>query len=121
VATEGLEKCVFFHGARPFTEIPAMYGDHDIFVSMSTTGSIDKAVLEAMSAGLGVITANEAFRELLPAPYFLEKRSPEFLASRIKMLAEENRPRQTLRELVVNSHSLSRTIGQIINYLNPNR
>jgi glycosyltransferase involved in cell wall biosynthesis len=117
VTDEGLENRVFFHGARPFSDIPAMYEDHDLFISMSATGSMDKAVLEAMSVGLSVITANEAFRELLPTPYFLEKRSPEFLASRVKMLADENRPRHILRELVVNSHSLSRNVERIVNHL----
>lgn len=117
VRGSGLEQYVFFLGARPYTEMPQIYNDHDMFVSMSTTGSIDKAVLEAMSAGLSVITANEAFRELLPTPCFLEKRSPEFLASRVKMLADENRPRHALRELVVNSHSLSRTVGKIVSHL----
>lgn len=113
----GLGQRIVFEGARPYTELPEIYREHDIFLSMSATGSIDKAVLEAMSTGLSVITANEAFRELLPAPYFLEKRSPEFLASRIKILADENRPRRILRELVVNSHSLSQTVERIADRL----
>ncbi len=105
---------VFFQGARPFTEVSSVYNDHDIFISMSTTGSIDKSVLEAMSSGLTVICANEAFQTLLPAKYFLEKRSPEFLAERIKMLADEDRPNTVLRNLVVENHSLEKTVKKII-------
>src|SRR3989344_1480649 len=117
VREERLENNVIFHGPRPYTEILDTYRDHDMFISMSTTGSIDKAVLEAMSCGLTTITPNEAFYGILKPPYFLEKRSPELLASRIKMLADENRPRHDLRELVVNSHSLSRTVERIVRCL----
>mgnify|MGYP001601625756 CR=1 FL=1 len=115
----GLEKYIVFHGPRPYSEIPYLYNDHDIFISMSTTGSIDKTILEAMSVGLTVITANESFQSFLPQKYFLERRSPEFLAERIKLLADENRPNPMLRELVVNTHSLSQTISRIINHLSP--
>lgn len=108
---------VFFQGSRPYPEIPDIYRDHDMFLSMSTTGSVDKAVLEAMSSGLTVITANEAFRDVLPRRYFLEKRSPEFLAERIKVLADENRPNLMLRKLVVEYHSLERTIQKIIDVI----
>lgn len=111
---EGLESHIHFEGARPFSEIPQLYREHDIFISMSTTGSIDKSVLEAMSSGLTVVTANEAFQSLLPPQYFLEKRSPEFLAERIKMLADENRPSMALRSLVMQKHSLEKTVKKII-------
>lgn len=114
----GLERYVFFHGSRPYTETPAVYHDHDVFLSMSGTGSIDKVVLEAMASGLSVITANEAFERLLGPTYFLERRSPEFLAERIKVLAKENRPNLNLRKLVEEGHSLEKTISQITQYLN---
>ncbi|OGZ99955.1 MAG: hypothetical protein A3C07_02910 [Candidatus Sungbacteria bacterium RIFCSPHIGHO2_02_FULL_47_11] len=114
VEEKGLVNRVIFYGARPYTEIASVYRDHDLFVSMSTTGSIDKAVLEAMASGMTVVTANEAFRSLLPAKYFLEKRSPEFVAERIKAIAEEARPNLVLRELVVKNHSISRTVQEII-------
>lgn len=113
----GLEAYVHFEGGRPFGEVPEIYRDHDIFISMSTTGSLDKSVLEAMSSGLTVITANEAFQSLLPPQYFLEKRSPEFLAERIKTLADENRPNTQLRELVISQHSLEGTIAKILKCL----
>lgn len=117
VKEKGLEALVHFEGAHSFTEVPAIYKEHDIFISMSTTGSVDKSVLEAMSAGLTVITANEAFREILPPQYFLETRSPEFLAERIKILAGEPRPNLKLREIVIQSHSLEKTIGKITELL----
>lgn len=114
VREKGLERQVFFHGARPWREIPETYREHDVFLSMSTTGSIDKSVLEAMSVGLTVLTANEAFSTLLPPVNFLERRSPELLAARIKQLARENRPNMTLRNSVIEKHSLEKTIKSIL-------
>ena len=84
---------------------------------MSTTGSIDKAVLEAMASGLTVITANDAFRSILPEKYFLDRRTPESLAERIKGLSDDNRPNILLREKVIAEHDLSHTIKKIINSL----
>lgn len=117
VHKKSLDGYVHFQGSRPYTEVPSLYQEHDMFISMSRTGSIDKSVLEAMSSGLTVITANEAFKDLLPDQYFLEQRSPEFLAERIKMLADDNRPNVSLRELVVEKHSLVKTIDKIVKIL----
>lgn len=115
VKEKQLEHYVSFHGSIPYNEVPSAYLDHDIFISMSTTGSMDKSVLEAMSSGLTIITANEAFKSLLPETYFLETRSPEFLAEHIKILADEPRPNLTLRRLVEEKHGLENTIQKIIN------
>lgn len=117
VQETGLGDRISFYGARPYTEIPEIYNDHDVFISMSSTGSIDKSVLEAMASGLTVLTANEAFQFLLPTQYFLEKRSPEFLAERIKAVAFESRPNFILRELVAKRHSLGNTVKKIVETL----
>lgn len=116
----GLGQRIVFEGARPHTELPEIYWEHDIFLSMSTTGSVDKSILEAMSSGLSVITANESFSSILGPPYFLEKRSPEVLAERIKTLASENRPNLILRNLVSERHDLKKTIRAIAETLKTN-
>ena len=101
----------------PYREMPAVYREHDIFISMSATGSVDKAVLEAMACGLTVIVANEAFRDILPARYFLERRDPKLLAERIRQLAGEPRPNLELRAIVEKNHSLPNTIQKIAKHL----
>ena len=116
----GLGQRIVFEGARPYTELPEIYREHDIFLSMSATGAVDKSILEAMSSGLSVITANESFSSILSPPYFLEKRSPEVLAERIKTLALENRPNIALRNLVSERHDLKKTIRTIAETLKTN-
>lgn len=113
VAEEGLAPYVHFHGARSFSEVPLYFQEHDMFLNLSATGSLDKAVLEAMASGLTVISANEAYSSILPAAYFLERSSPELLAERIKILADEPRPNTSLREIVCQEHGLERTIRKI--------
>ena len=110
----GLAPRIRFLGPRPYSEIPGLLQAHDIFINMSQTGSLDKAVLEAMSCGLCVMTANEAYRAVLPAKYFLPIVNAEALAERIATLADENRPVSVLRDIVLQDHSLGRTIEKIL-------
>ena len=118
IKSRGLASHVHFAGPEPYFEIPETYHAHDMFLSMSTTGSLDKAVLEAMASGLTVITANEAFRDILPEKYFLTMRTPEALAERIRHLADDARPNYLLREAVMKNHSLRETISKIVSLLN---
>ncbi|MFT7677868.1 MAG: glycosyltransferase involved in cell wall biosynthesis [Planctomycetota bacterium] len=57
----GLEERVSFLGDVPYGEIPARFGEADLFLSASRTGSVDKVVLEAMACGVPAITCNESF------------------------------------------------------------
>jgi glycosyltransferase involved in cell wall biosynthesis len=117
VRQKGLGEHVEFAGPRPYAEVPEILRNNDIFITMSNTGSIDKAVLEAMSTGLNVIVANEAFKSMLPDASFIVKRSPELLAERITALASAPYPNTALREIVVREHSLDRTVQKITDYL----
>ncbi len=113
ITQEQLGNRVHFLGTRPYRELPSIYQEHDLFLNLSHTGSLDKAVLESMASGLSVVTSNEAFRSLLPSRYFLDRQSPEALAERIKVLADEIRPNAPLREIVLKNHNLQNTVGKI--------
>ncbi len=117
VREKGLAGEIHFYGEHRYSEIPAILRDHDIFLNASRTGSLDKAVLEAMACGLTVLTSNQAYRSVLPAPYFLQHLSPEFLAARIQALADEPRPNIALREIVVREHALEQTVGRLVDIL----
>jgi len=114
VRQKNLQNRVSFSGPIPYSQIQDFYAEGDIFVNLSETGSLDKAVLEAMASGITVITSNEAFKDILPAQYFLENKSPEGLAERVQELAGEQRPNEELRDIVVKNHSLPRLIKRII-------
>lgn len=113
VREKGLESFIHFYGSHSYNEIPDILREHDMFINLSGTGSLDKAVLEAMSVGLTVIVANEAYRSILPPQYFLEHVSPEFLAHRIQALANDARPNSALRNIVLKDHDVKKTVDTI--------
>ncbi len=90
VKEKGLGNEVIFVGSIPHGNIPKFYADEDLFVNLSGTGSVDKAVLEAMAAGLLVLTSNEAFRSILPEKYLTEN-NPEQIAEKITALSKQEK------------------------------
>ena len=68
-----------------------LYARADLFVNLSQTGSVDKAVLEAAASKTLVLTSNEAFytslRNISPM-LVASNNEPKELASKIKALRE---------------------------------
>jgi hypothetical protein len=54
-------------GPLPYAEIGAAFQTGAIFLSMSRTGSMDKAILEAMASGCIPISDNDAFATIARA------------------------------------------------------
>ena len=65
VQKKQLGDIVTFRGPLPNSEIIPHLQNADLFVNMSHTGSLDKAVLEAMACGCVVLTCNEAVEDVL--------------------------------------------------------
>ncbi|MEK7560334.1 MAG: glycosyltransferase [Patescibacteria group bacterium] len=95
------------------SELPRIYNEHDIFLSMSKGADTDTAVFEAMSSGLTVISAGEQYKSTLPAPYFLEHRKPAFLAHRIAELADDPWPNAALRKIAVERFDVKKGIEKM--------
>lgn len=87
---KSLEGKANFVGPIPYVQMPDFYRSGKLFLNASTTGSIDRAVLEASACGIPVKTTNEAFRNL---------------------------PQNNQREWVVENHSLVRLIPKIVSAL----
>jgi glycosyltransferase involved in cell wall biosynthesis len=108
-------------GPLPPSRLPGLLNEQDIFFNFSTTGSMDKAVLEALSTGVPVIATNEAFRDLLlPFGLYIEERDYGTLADTVdKIMNSPDRAAvvATLRNKVVEQHSLSKLIPKIISKL----
>ena len=65
VAEHDLSPVIHFVGPVAYHDTVAEYQNASLLLNLSSTGSVDKAVLEAMACGLPVITSNEAFRPIL--------------------------------------------------------
>lgn len=117
VAELKLDSRIYFSGPATYEDIPALLQEHDLFLNVSKTGSLDKAVFEAMACGLSVLTSNEAYRSIVPAANYLEHTGPDVIAQRVLMLAHEHRPNMALRRIVEEHHSLEKTVGKITDML----
>jgi len=118
-----LDKMVYFFGKVPNKEVVSHLQNADIFVNMSHTGSLDKAVLEAMACELPVLSCNEAVADDILANYkeklYFEKSNSKMLAEKIKALMDINFGERLalgkeLREIVVKNHNLEILISRIV-------
>ncbi len=114
VVEHGLVGSVIFLGNIQPEHIVEQYQASDVFINLSETGSLDKAVLEAMSCGLRVLTSNEAFRHVLPADAFFSREdlTPEVIAEKIETLMN-SKPDGSLRTYVVENHNIKNLIPYI--------
>ncbi len=110
----GVKQSVRWLGPISHEATRALYQSADVFVNCSSTGSIDKAVLEAMACETPVVTSNEAFKSFIPAEFYT-RNTPEALAQAIQSLQQY--PAKELRNWVVQGHNLERTIDQIVRQL----
>lgn len=119
VSKMNLSGKVKFLGSIPNSKVASYYQEADLFVNLSDTGSLDKAVLEAMACGALVLTSNEAFKSILPSELMVEKNKPEALAQKILEVINFDKEKNTslknkLRQIVVEDHNLDNLVKKII-------
>lgn len=110
----GLEGAVLFRGSIVPARLPQEYRQASVCVNASTTGSLDKAVLEAMACACPAVSGNEAYRAVLPPELFVKEQTPEAYAAAIRFALAHPEAAQALREIVVRDHDRSRTIERIM-------
>ncbi|MFA6106366.1 MAG: glycosyltransferase family 4 protein [Patescibacteria group bacterium] len=122
VKEKKLEDAINFRGSLPNREIAPALNEADLFVNMGLTGSLDKAILEAMAAGLPILTCNEALEDVIgnySGRLMYKKKDYMELSEKIKYimgLSSEERAKigNDLREIVAKDHSLSDFIDKIL-------
>lgn len=67
----GAERITFTGRLAPDAIVPFL-ARSDVFVNLSSTGSLDKAMVEAMASGCPVVSSNDAFREIAITEGFRE-------------------------------------------------
>ncbi len=107
---------VHFVGAVSHDRIPSLLAEANVFLNLSTTGSTDKAVLEAFAAGIPAVTSNEAFRTLLePMGLYVSSADSEKIADALQKAMSTNAA--PLRAYVAANHSLEALIPRILTAL----
>ena len=107
-----LESVIEFVGPVSNKYIGEFYQSGDLFINLSDTGSLDKAILEAMACGLKILTSNEAFKDILKEDNIVDK-NPVNIAGKIINLAKTER-NYSLIEYVAKNHNLDNLVEKII-------
>lgn len=118
----GSGKAIKFLGPKYYWELPDIYGSHNVFIHASKTGSLDKAVLEALACGKNVFTSSEAYDNLSSLIVKFKPGDAIDLADKIeKAFAEKH---LGINEQAVNwigkNYNLDRLINKIINFYRTN-
>lgn len=113
VNERGLQDNVFFLGPKFHVDMPKILNEVDIFINLSNTGSLDKAVLESMAMDVPVLTSNEAFKTIVNKVNFINN-DPLEISQGIKRVL--NNPGISYRNYVVDSHNLQGVIQRIADY-----
>lgn len=103
ISARNLSERVMFLGSLPQAELPKWYNKARVFINLSKTGSLDKAVLEALSMDTPVYTTNEAF---------LNTSFPVFQTMKEVLEFKGN-----TRDYIIKNHSLERLIARIVKAL----
>lgn len=98
-----------FVGSISPKDIVVWYQKANIFINLSNTGSLDKAVLEAMSCGLNVITSNEAFKEILEVIPLDE----EIIVNKINSLLDQGLDMKA-RQYIIENHNIKKLIPRLV-------
>lgn len=112
---------VKFVSAVPNKEVVKFLQHSDAFLNLSETGSLDKAVLEAMSVGLLVVTSNEAFKDMLnmvDGNLFVKNEASSVAESLSYVAGMTLDKRLELskksREIIVREHNLTALIDKLV-------
>jgi len=113
-----VEDKIVFVGPIPNKDIPGFYQKNDIFINLSDTGSLDKAVLEAMACSILVLSSNDAARSFLPSRFIVDKTNPQDLADKIKDISrmsdlEKTNYEADFRKYVTENHNLEKLVTKI--------
>ncbi|MPZ57884.1 MAG: glycosyltransferase [Rhizobiales bacterium] len=116
---------IVFTGRKSSEEVAAVLAGADVFVNLSETGSLDKAIVEAMASGCPVISSNDAFGSIARAGGFAQyviARTPEAVRAALSELAEMSpAARQALAdrqsEIAHRSHTLDGLMGRLCGVL----
>ena len=103
---------IIFIGEVKFNSIKKYYNSSDLFINLSASSSLDKAILEAMACGIPVLSTNKSAVSLFSHLYgkgFFPSSIETFSKDMRKILTSEIKlDPEALREEILNNHSLKR-------------
>ena len=110
----GLNGNVKFYLGVPHTQAPEIFGKHEIFVNLASSGTYDKTMFEAVACGCVVVAASRDFATVVGELYLVSEDAKAVADKLRELLALTPQGRASmateLRETVLKGHSL-KTLG----------
>jgi len=116
-----------FLGKVPHHKTLSLYNQNEIFINLTNSGSLDKAILEAMACGQLVLVSNMAFESIFSNEWkkylIFKENNARDLAGKIQALwllnkLEKEKITQELRDIVFRDHGLDRLSEKIMIFFN---
>lgn len=109
---------IVWAGSVPQSDLRGLLADANVFVHTSLTHSADKTLPEAMASGLFVVTSSLAYKDDVPSISFQPVDSGKYfqaIDTFFKMTKEERfKIINRNRRLVIEKHSLTRLVNEIL-------
>jgi glycosyltransferase involved in cell wall biosynthesis len=115
----GVGDHALFKGSMPHAELPTLFAQTHLFIHASDTGSLDKASLEPLAAGVPLITAHAELEEAGCAGITVVPPTAAGFTGAIrqaigKRIWDDIEVRRELRAYVLANHELTRLIPRIL-------
>jgi glycosyltransferase involved in cell wall biosynthesis len=122
----GLEGKINFYKAVANYETPKIYGEHNIFVNLTPSGSFDKTILEASACGCVLVVTNKSLKGEIDERMIAENDNPKNIAEKISFWLnagneETNKASAKLQEYVLKNHSLTKLINDLDKAIKPTK
>lgn len=117
-----LANCVKLKKGISNRQAPAIYNQHEIFVNLTSSGSLDKTIFEAMACGCLALMSNESLAGKLDSRLFFCDNDPIGLAEAIRNAmflddASKQRIIVSSRDFIVQKHSLAALAKKLSGFL----
>jgi glycosyltransferase involved in cell wall biosynthesis len=121
----GVADRIVFLGPVAHAELASLFAESHLFLHASATGSLDKASLEPLAAGVPLITTDTELASVGVENVFLAEASADALAGAVRRAIGERAwdksdRRAAAHAYVLEHHELSRLIPRILAIVNPN-
>lgn len=116
---------IIFMPSVPNYKTPEIYNSASVYVNLTPSGSLDKAIFEAMACQIPAVVANKAFESIFPdelkGELVFKDEDSNDLAEKIanffaKDFISKEKIEEDMRNIVIQKHSLSRLIDILLNY-----
>lgn len=117
-----LQSNVIFKGHLLQDQIIDLYNDVFAHISFSSTGSLDKTLVEALAVGCPLLTSNDAMVKFLDESYHIRPNKINEASVLVCSLYEKQLEldRNQFREIVIDKHDYNGFIKKLVSIINQN-